>query len=152
MSISKFHIAWRLLPLVLCAVFTSCHNDANSNVPDYPVALDLDIYKMYPNFVIENGFQTMTFTQKRWESDYLGFAGILVWINVTNQYCAADLACPHCVKQDKPIQVDGLFATCPVCGEVFDLSTRGFPTKGIANQPLKNYELTFSNGILRIRN
>lgn len=141
--------SWLLAGLL---TFSSCHNDATSNVPNCVVSLDLDIYKQYPHFVIENGFQTMTFTEPRWRGDYLGYGGILVWINVINEYCAADMTCPRCLLPKKPVEVEGFYAICPTCGEHFDLSTRAFPTKGKADQPLRNYQVSFYNGVLRVRN
>ncbi len=140
------------LVAVLAWALTSCRNDANSNVPSYPVQLDLDIYRLYPHFVVEGGFQVMTFTEKRWDSDYLGYGGVIVWVNLEGKYCAADMTCPHCLQPKQPVFVDGLYAVCPVCGEHFDLTTYAFPTMGKADQPLRPYNATFSNGILRIRN
>lgn len=136
------------LPWLLC----SCYNNANSNVPSYPVHLDLNITMQYPHFIVENGFQTMTVVKKRYDTDYIGFGGVLVWINMESKYCAADMACPNCLQPQRPVEVDGLFAICPICHEAFDLSTYAFPTKGIADQPLRYYQTSYSNGVLHIRN
>jgi len=148
-------------PLLIWAVLmtvglSSCHNDSKSNVPDYPVCLDIQITKEHPGFVPEGGFNTLTFTKAEKAGEYVGYAGVVVWVNALNEYRAADLACPNCVKKDKPVVVDGIFATCPLCGEVYELSQYGFPQKGIANQPLRSYSTrTVYEGpyrVLRVRN
>lgn len=143
------------IALILCwaVLVTACHND-KSDVPDYPVSIDIDLL-IYPHFIPENGFQVFdtVFTKPTKPYEYVGYAGVLVWINSTNAYCAADLCCPHCLRKDVPIKVDGgLYATCPLCGESYDLSTRGFPTRGIADQPLKAYSISVSQNWVRVRN
>jgi len=145
-----------LIALAIAMLCTACHNDAKSNVPDYPVRLDLQITAQYSHFIPENGFQTMTFTKAEKAGDYVGYAGVLVWVNTLNEYCAADMACPNCLKKDQPVQVDGLYATCPACGEAFDLSQYGYPSKGKTNQPLRRYSTQTvyegMNRVLRVRN
>jgi len=143
--------------LTLVLTLTACDNTSTkSSVPDYPVRLDMDITAQYPHFIPENGYQTMTFIKKRHEGDYIGYGGLLVWVNATSQYCAADLACPKCLLPSHPVEVNGLYAICPTCGEAFDLSTSAFPTTGIVNQPLKRYNTravsTVKGIVLQIRN
>jgi nitrite reductase/ring-hydroxylating ferredoxin subunit len=88
----------------------------------------------------------MTITKKRFEREYIGYAGLLVWIGMDGNYHAADLCCPHCIKNSKPVEVDGLYAICPICNEQFDLSF-GFaiPTKGITDEPLRRYQTRLDN-------
>lgn len=126
-------------------------------MPDAPVRLDIDITKQYSDFLPEHGFRTLPpFTKAEKEGEYVGYAGVIVWVNTLNEYRAADMACPNCLRKDAPVVVDGFYATCPICGEAFDLSQYGFPTKGKANQPLRSYSTqTIYQGIyqvLRVRN
>ena len=72
-------------------------------------------------------------------------------------YHAADMCCPNCVNKTKPVEVDGLYAVCPICGEAFDLSYGyAFPTKGITKYPLRQYQAIYNNSnagyTLRITN
>ena len=72
-------------------------------------------------------------------------------------YHAADMCCPNCVNKTKPVEVDGLYAVCPICGEAFDLSYGyAFPTKGITKYPLRQYQAILNNSYagytLRITN
>lgn len=140
-----------VLACLLCVI--ACENEQN-NVPDYPVSIDIDLL-IYPHFIPENGFQVFdtVFTKPTKPYEYVGYAGVLVWINATNEYCAADLCCPKCLRKDVPVKADGgLFAVCPLCGEKYDLSTRAFPTCGIADQPLKRYSVSINRNKVQIRN
>lgn len=141
-------ISWMIL-------FSGCDSNTTfqSSVPTYPVQFDLNILAEYPHFVPANGYQTMTITKQRYPQDYLGYAGLLLW-TANNQYYAADLCCPNCVHKGGAVEVDGIFARCPVCGEEYDLSAGlGVPTKGISHELLRQYSATYDNymGILRIR-
>jgi len=148
--LSKQHLH---IALVLALVFTctACRNDAKSNVPDYPVYIDVDIQNEYPHFVPASPCQSLTFLKKRYEHEAIGYAGVVVWINIQGEYRAADLCCPKCLLRDKPVDVNGMDAICPTCGESFDLLNYGFPNKGIADQPLKSYGVTYTGIKLHIR-
>jgi len=140
---------WLFLFLI---ALTACHNDEQSNVPDYPVCIDIDIQNEYPHFVPASPCQSLVFKKARYVQEAVGYAGVVVWININGEYRAGDLCCPHCLRRDVPIDVDGASATCPLCGEWYDLTTDGFPQKGIANQPLKRYGVSLAGYKLRVRN
>ncbi|MBR2450409.1 MAG: hypothetical protein IKB40_02850 [Paludibacteraceae bacterium] len=128
--------------LILCCMLTGCEDvNRRSPVPYVPVNYTLHITREYPHFMVDHGFQTMAITQKKFEREYIGYAGLLIWIGMDNQYHAADLCCPNCLKKNQPVQVDGLYAICPTCNEHFDLSSGyPFPTKGITKFPLRVYQ------------
>ena len=133
-----------LLTLVLLA---SCEDvNYRSSVPTTPVNYTLYITREHPHFLVENGFQTMTITQRTFTEDYIGYSGLLIWIGMDNAYHAADLCCPHYVKKHKPLDIDGLYACCSLCGERYDISYGyGVPTKGITKEPLKLYNTSYRN-------
>ena len=142
----------RLILLVLFTLsMSSCRNTVwFSSVPSYPVQFELNIWAEYPHFVTDNGFQTLCFTQRRYDIDYLGYAGLLIWVDMNSQYKAADLCCPHCLTRD-PVRVDGFYAICDKCGEQYDLSFGiANPTKGISNEVLRHYTVQYGNGKLRV--
>ncbi|MBQ7210004.1 MAG: hypothetical protein IJS05_03815 [Paludibacteraceae bacterium] len=144
MAIRKFIFVLLLLVLPACR-----DTKFFSSVPSYPVQFDLNIWGEYPHFVTGNGFQTLRFTKKRFEVDYLGYAGLLIWVDMNAEYRAADLCCPHCLKRTVPLEVDGFYAVCPECGEQYDLSFGVTnPTKGISTEMLRRYSTTFANGHL----
>lgn len=83
----------------------------------------------------------MCVTEAKFEREYLGYAGLLLWIGMDGQYHAADLCCPNCIKANKPVQIDGMFAVCPICDEHFDLSYGyAFPTTGKTKESLRKYQ------------
>ena len=118
---------------------------------------------VYVHFVPENIYTFLTVDEKgchfngqidpRLVTDRFGYAGVVVYIDSFGSYSAYDMACPHCVKQDEPVEVDGMLATCPLCGEEYDLGT-GYatPQKGISDEALRRYYLIVSNGVITIRN
>jgi nitrite reductase/ring-hydroxylating ferredoxin subunit len=148
---------WLLIGLLLCSLL-GCENFNNQNpVPYVPVNYTLKITEEHPHFMIDNGYQTMTITRTKFEREYLGYAGLLIWIGMDGNYHAADMCCPNCVNKTKPVEVDGLYAVCPICGEAFDLSYGyAFPTKGITKYPLRKYQAilnsTYTGHTLRITN
>ncbi len=124
-----------------------------SSIPDYPVNLDLNIAVEYPHFVPNNLMQTMIFTQPRLMTDRMGYGGLIVTTGMDAQYHAYDLACPKECRRDVQVEIDGIYADCPKCGEKYEICYGiGNPTQGISREPLKRYTTHYSNGILRIRN
>lgn len=148
---------WLLIGILLCSLL-GCEDFNNQNpVPYVPVSYTLKITEEHPHFMIDNGYQTMTITKPRYNYEYIGYCGLLIWIGMDGNYHAADMCCPNCVNKTKPVEVDGLYAVCPICGEAFDLSYGyAFPTKGITKYPLRQYQATLKNSYagytLRITN
>ena len=138
--------------LLIGMLFPSCEKQTNP-VPSYPVYLDLNIPAVYPHFVPDNGFQTLSFTQKTYEYELLGYAGVLVWVGMDGHYYASDLCCSYCLDRQHPVIPDGIFAVCPTCGEEYDLSYGlANPMKGLARQPLRRFGTRFTGTTLQIRN
>ena len=155
-----------LISLLFLLAFCACdtHTTYRSSVPSYPVNIRINTYEgTYVHFVPENSYTYMIVdkdgyhfngqTMPRKETDRFGYAGVVVYIDGFGTYNAYDMACPHCVKQDEPVEVDGMLATCPLCGEEYDLgSGYATPQKGISNEALRRYDLIVSNGVITIRN
>ena len=130
-----------LITLIACDT-----TNYRSSVPNTPVNYTVYITREYPNFVVENGFQTMVITERKFLEDYIGYAGLLIWVGMDNAYHAADLCCPNCIRRDKPLKVDGLYAKCEICDEHYDISY-GYciPTKGKTREPMKIYNTSYRN-------
>lgn len=135
-----------LVIVLLLMALVSCEDvNYRSSVPHVPVNFTLYITREHPHFVVDNGYQTMTVTQAKFEREYLGYAGLLIWVGMDMQYHAADLCCPHCLKRNRPVEIEGLYAICPICDEHFDLSYGyAFPTKGETKEPLRKYQTRLS--------
>lgn len=129
---------------MLVLLLGSCQNTTFvSSVPSYPVWLDLT-HAWYPHFVPAGDTpipgQGMTFTTLRTDwGDRIGYAGIVVYITIFEQYEAWDLCCPHCVER-KPMELDGGLCRCQKCGEEYILfDGTGVPSQGISKEPLRRY-------------
>lgn len=143
--------AFRLI--LLTALLLSCENTTFiSSVPSYPVRMELNILAEYPNFIAAGDVKVLTFTSPRYPTEAVGYAGLLIYTAMDNQYHAADLCCPHCLKRSKPVEWDGgFYMHCPTCGEDYDISYGyGIPVRGIANERLRPYSAAYGNGKLSI--
>lgn len=142
-----------LFILLLMGLMLSCRNEQLNPVPSFPVYMDLNIEAEFPHFVVDNGFQTMTFLKRRFEAEYIGYSGVLVIVGMDGAYHACDLCCPYCQVRERPVEIDGIYAVCPNCGEAYDLSYGlAVPTKGISRHELRRYKCLYSGGHLIIRN
>ncbi|MCQ2346137.1 MAG: FYDLN acid domain-containing protein [Paludibacteraceae bacterium] len=139
-----------LAAMMLCS---SCENYQKNPVPNFPVSIDLNLAAEYPHFMLDNGYQTIVFNEPRFVHEYVGYAGIVVVCGMDHAYHAFDLCCPVCLNRDTVVEIDGLKAICPKCGESYDLSY-GFavPEKGISRYALKPYSCSYGGGHLIIRN
>ena len=100
----------------------------------------------YPHFILGSGFQTLTFTELKVETDCIGYAGIVVIIGMDGNYHAHDMGCPRCLNRKEPVKIVGMYAECPNCHEQYDLSYGyALPTKGISREPLRKYTATYSS-------
>ena len=145
---SFLHSPLCIMHYALCILLLASCDTAigtRSSVPTYPVNLELNIKAEYPYFVPSNLNQSLIFTTPRKATDRLGYAGLLLYISMEGKYCAFDLACPNCLSQENPVEVDGMFAICPLCGEQYDLSYGfAYPQKG-SQEALRKYS-TYYNG------
>lgn len=155
-----------ILWLLLGCLLAGCDGNTTfrSSVPSYPVNIKINTsLGMFVNFVPENiytyviadkdGYHFNGQALPRTELDRFGYAGVVVYIDGFGQYGAYDMACPHCVKQNAPVEIDGMFAVCPTCGEEYDLGG-GYatPQKSISNEALRKYSLIVSGGVVTVRN
>ncbi|MBO4622224.1 MAG: hypothetical protein J5635_06115 [Paludibacteraceae bacterium] len=136
-----------IIAIVALLVLGACENPGLVNpVPNYPVSMELNILGEFPTFTQSNIGAHMEFLTPRFPTERVGYSGVLVFVNFNEQYSAFDLCCPHCVQRYQPLEVNGIFAVCPVCGEEYDLSYGyGVPTKGIAENYLKTYKTNYNS-------
>lgn len=153
MKTLQFHI----IAVVLGLLLTSCEDTTfRSSVPSRPVQLAINTAAgMYVHFVRENigacvvvdydGYHFNGQTLPLTGTDYYGYAGVVIYVNNNQDYCAFDLCCPHCISQLNPCYIDGCYAVCPICGERYDLSF-GYatPAQGISKEALRRYTTFYS--------
>lgn len=125
----------------------------HSSVPSAPVQYTINVLVEDPTFVPSNTGAYKIIDRRRYETDFIGYAGLLIYIGMDMNYYAFDLACPHCLNRTKHLQVDGMFAVCEICKEEYDISYGyGTPTKGVTNEPLCPYHCTWNGTTLTIIN
>ena len=151
--------------LLFCATaLVSCENTTlTSAVPNAPVQLTINTEAgEYVHFITANigenmivdgsGYHYHNKTLPLTNTDYYGYAGVIIYITHDQQYAAFDLCCPHCVKRE-PCYLDGFYVVCPRCGEKYDISHGyGTPTQSISKEALRKYSTIYSNHRLTVRN
>lgn len=166
MSIKRIILLLLVLPFALSCERQKC------DVPSMPVQFEINTMQ-YPyatylapgcvgqtlaitaisNNTLQLQFSNETTTKPRFDGEYIGYAGLLVWIDMNGDYQACDLCCPNCLDPKVPVEVDGLFAICPVCGERFDLSHgTAFPQEGVTKQALRHFAIRYFNHRITINN
>lgn len=148
----------RPISVISCALLSllliSC-NGSNyiSSVPSVPVYYSLNVMAEDPTFVPANTGAYKLVTAPRYATDHIGYAGLLIYIGMDMNHHAFDLACPHCLSIAHHLEVDGMYAVCPVCGEEYDISY-GYatPTKGIVKEALRRYRCSWNGTTLTIMN
>jgi len=152
MMYTKSLLSWWLV-LVAGVLLAGCSNKSKSNVPDAMVRVSVEFPMEYKGKQIApyELCTSVAIKEKRYASDVLGYAGIVIWCNAHSEYMAADLCCPKCVKRDTPIDVDGMDAVCPLCGEHYLLIDYGGPSVDKSNQPLKRYGVRCTQSLLGVK-
>lgn len=138
----------RLFFFLLIFLITSCDKKYVSNIPSFPVSMELDLTFEDKDLVGSLTYKTFTKEDiaKRTGIYSVGYGGVLVYHGI-DQFYAYDLSCPHEASRTIHIKVeeDGLNATCPKCNSRFDLDSGvGFPVSGPANEEnfhLKSYKV-----------
>ena len=141
-------------------------NSMQSSVPRYPVSVTIDTRT--GEFVHFQPTATTSYVtvdaagyhyngrvvQPLSVLDACGYGGVVVYIDVNSNYNAFDMACPYCAERAKvrPCIIDGIFATCPDCGERYDLgSGTAAPQEGIARESLLRLQVNNSGGQIIVR-
>ncbi len=129
----------------------SCNDNIRSSIPDYPVYLNLNLTTTYPNFR-DNPGQFLLFKTRVFETDRVGFSGVLVFCGFDLNFYAFDMCCPFEAKQTIRVYPNDIGqAVCEKCGSVFDISYgNGNPTSGPAKEVLKRYRINLSGDNLFI--
>lgn len=142
------------LLILFCLTTVVACNDwkPQSSVPAMPVYYVINIMAEDPHFVTANTGAYKIVNQRRFDTDFIGYAGLIIYIGMDADYHAFDLACPVCLNRDTTLTVDGIFAQCGICGEDYDLSF-GYatPMHGKSKEALRKYKTYFDGTKLTIR-
>jgi nitrite reductase/ring-hydroxylating ferredoxin subunit len=152
-----------IVSILLPVLLTTCEDTTmRSSVPTYPVRLTINTQLgQFVHFVPEatydyitidrQGYHYHNYTQALAATDMIGYGGVIVYIDGGSRYNAFDMCCPHCLDPKHPVEMDGFFAVCPICGERYDMSWGlAVPTQRIATEALRRYPIIQANGKLTI--
>ena len=147
----KIKIKYYSLFAIIALLSVSCNDNIRSSIPDYPVYLNLNLTTTYPTFR-DNPGQYLLFKTRVFETDRVGFSGILVYCGWDNNYYAFDMCCPYEAKQTVRVYPNDVGqAVCEKCGSVFDIGYGiGNPSSGPTKEVLKRYRTTLSGDNLVI--
>ncbi|MDR1371950.1 MAG: hypothetical protein LBJ17_02325 [Dysgonamonadaceae bacterium] len=141
-----------LLIMILLAGFAlSCEDEYTSPIPWFEVNLVLNLNLQDKELNSQGTIKTIT--ARRLETDRLGYGGLLIINGYPNgqnrsdiNLYAYDLSCPNEKIPSPGITVEpdtsNMFAVCPRCGEVYDITLGyGNPQHG-QKHSLKTYRVT----------
>ena len=139
-----------IILLLLITSLAGCTNNAVSPIPSYAVSLEINILQDAPELNAIGGVAEFTSASRPYQ--YLGFGGIVIFHNFDDQFVAFDMACPHEIDRNTRVSVNMAGqAVCPKCGSTFDVGySQGFPVKGPARYPMKQYHVGISGDKLRV--
>ncbi len=148
-----------ILPLLL---LSGCENYYTSSIPTRPVYMRLSVLQ-YPSLVSAGSYAVLdktglyengTWRRQLLETERYGYGGVVLYCTGDNlyPYVAFDLCCPFCADPINHCEPTGLFAECPRCGEVYDLSCYGMSTKGISKEALKRYAVGYMHPYITVSN
>lgn len=127
----------------------SCDDNYVSSIPDYPVYLELNL-TTYPYNDLNYSSNVFFYFETRANlpaTNSIGFGGLIVNTGFDGNFYAFDMCCPYEAKKTIKVYPNDIGeAVCKECGSIFDIGNgTGFPTSGLAKEPLRNYR-TYRNG------
>lgn len=159
MSGSNVRFFFIMAPLLL--LLLSCDREKNEVIPD--ITMDFTITFSDPEFFdlfYSPGTSALISSSHR----HLGLGtagydgnGIIIYNTGLQgfEYAAYDRTCPHCLVNDEKstaVNVDGVYAVCPVCATNYALGASGLPQSGPGRYYLKNYRTSFTGYSVRVWN
>jgi len=158
---SKIKIFFIILMTFLLSL--SCNDEKNDVIPDIRVnftidlATDPEFFDLYSN----PGSSALIYASHY----YLGIGtggydnnGIIIYNTGWEgfEFYAFDRTCPHCYVTSSTsvaVNIDGIYAVCPVCNTNYAMPSSGAPTEaGPGRYYLKNYHTSLSGYFLRVWN
>ncbi len=151
-----------LFYLLALSVTTSCDKKYISNIPEYPVYLELDLSFEDKDLVGPQSCKIFTNSNINQAVEKAGFGGVIVYHGLNNSgassFYAFDLACPYEANRSTLLEVDDtkIYAVCTKCNSKFEmLNGIGNPVSGPSQTEgwyLKSYTVIESGNRIIIRN
>lgn len=141
------------LPIVaLLLILYGCEGGINNqtNIPDMPVSLSINIMQDAPTLNVQGGYIEINEPLKY--GQFVGYGGIVIFHGFDDYFYAFDMSCPHECKRDVRIECSMAgMGVCPKCGSTFDIGFgTGFANKGPSKYPLRRYQVMVSGYNIRV--
>ncbi|HYQ57154.1 MAG TPA: hypothetical protein VEP89_07380 [Draconibacterium sp.] len=132
----------KVLFLILLSFFmySSC-DEIDSEIPDVRVNLNLDLGLWNELTVPGNSVYVPN----------AGFGGVIVYCETEGSYYAFDATCTNEINPSCHVENEGLTGKCSCCESEY-VFIGGYPTKGPAAAPLKQYKTSLYGNTLRVYN
>jgi Rieske Fe-S protein len=134
---------WKFSFLLIFVLLFSCDKYQNEIIPNVPVSFTINL----------NIINDLTIPGNSVLFSNFGFGGVVVYCELPGMYYAFDATCTHEASNNCTIENEGVLATCKCCGSQFILLSGAYPSKGPAEMPLKQYNVSQLNtNTLRVYN
>ncbi len=147
-----------LLIYIFSVSLSSCNKQKNDVIPDVTVDFYIDLTD--PVFFELNAIGNYVLVN--YNTNNLGYKasgydnnGIIIYRSQTDEFIALDRTCPHDYVLDGSsiaVNVDGIYAECPLCNSTYALPSFGTPTSGPSKYPLKMYRTNFNGQFVHVTN
>jgi Rieske Fe-S protein len=128
---------------ILFSISNSCDKIQDSQVPDVPFSFTI-------NLTIAN---ELTIPGNSMYFPGAGYGGVIVFCEMTDTYYAFDATCTHEINQTCKVVNSGVLGECSCCESKFLFTGGGYPAKGPAAAPLRQYNVSrMSSVMLRVYN
>lgn len=137
--------SWKILFFffVLFLSANSCDKIQDSQVPNVPFTLTI-------NLTINN---ELTIPGNSLFFPRSGYGGVIVYCELPDSYYAFDATCTNEISQTCKVVNSGVTGECKCCKSQFILLGGGYPAKGPAAAPLRQYSVSkVNNFTLRVYN
>lgn len=132
-----------LFVLIILFSAPSCDQMQESEVPSIPFSFNI-------NLIIDNEL-TIPGNSKYYR--YGGYGGVIVYCETNDTYYAYDATCTHEVNSSCKVINTGVLGECKCCKSKFILQGGGYPAEGLAEAPLRQYQVVrINSSMLRVYN
>jgi nitrite reductase/ring-hydroxylating ferredoxin subunit len=151
----------RILVCLLFITISSCDKKYVSNIPDFPVYLELDLRFEDRDLLGVQAYKVLTSKNINQAIEKTGYGGVLVYHGLSTagtSYYAFDISCPHEATRSVVVEVDddAIYAVCPKCGSKYHLLNGiGNPVSGPSQQEgyyLKPYTVSTNGDRIIVNN
>jgi Rieske Fe-S protein len=121
----------------------SCDKIQDSQVPSIPFSFTIDLTIANELTIPGNSLFFPT----------AGYGGVIVYCELPDSYYAFDATCTNEISQTCKVVNNGVLGECSCCKSQFILLGGGYPAKGPAAAPLRQYNVSkVNNFTLRVYN